>query len=63
MRRRVREGRAKARVLPVPVRLRPIMSRPERAGEKHSAWTGVNEVICLEERTSITFWERPREVQ
>ena len=48
-----------ASVLPVPVRDRPITSRPARTGLKASACTGVNCVIPFSERTSITCWDIP----
>lgn len=52
-------GIPNARVLPVPVRERPITSRPARMGRMALAWTGVKCVIPLWERTSMTSWETP----
>ena len=56
---RVMEGNPNANVFPVPVRDRPITSRPAATGSKASPWTGVKCVIPLPLTTSITRWSNP----
>ena len=55
----VMAGMPDARVLPVPVRDRPMRSRPANTVTKASAWTGMKLVIPLPDSTSMNFWVHP----
>ena len=60
---RVAAGIPKANVFPVPVRDRPMTSRPANTGRIALAWTGVKWVIPLWDNTSIISWDMPHCVQ
>ena len=52
-------GMPNVRVLPVPNRDRPILSRPTNTGTKALTWTGVKLVIYVPDIALMTFWVHP----
>ena len=56
-------GMPDARVLPVPIRDRPMISRTDNNGTKALDCTGLKLVIPLPDSTSVTLWVHPFLVQ
>ena len=52
-------GMPDARVLPVPIRDRPMISRTDNNGTKALDCTGLKLVIPLPDSTSMNFWVHP----